>query len=150
MPNEFGAVHPTGSRISVARALRRRVVSRPSRIGTANVLARGGLPQTGFIDDTRTIPYFFHGIGCRVIMPTGSVDWDFGHEGRSDGFDFWRLRQFAEHDTKEFPEFADEKILESTFTLAIKRGIIHAPFKDQHDELYYLRSANEQSGAADQ
>ena len=100
---------------------------------------QAGLSQTGFVDDARTTPYHFHGVGCRVVTTWGAIDWDFGYEGRIDGFDLWRLRQFAQHDTTDFPEFADKKTLEATFTAAVQKGIIHSPFRDHYDYLYYLQ-----------
>lgn len=40
--------------------------------------------------------YFKHGYGCAVQTPEWSVDFDFGeHDGRTDGFDAWRLKEFA-------------------------------------------------------
>src|SRR6185295_8225991 len=60
---------------------------------------QAGLPREGFVDPEQTIEYFFHGIGCRVSLPSGEVDWDFGHDGRLDGFDAWRLGCFAEDAT---------------------------------------------------
>jgi hypothetical protein len=53
------------------------------------------IPQRGFLDDSRTIRYFFHGIGCRVEFGSIMVDFDFGPDERHDGFDAWRLSRFA-------------------------------------------------------
>ncbi|HWP54384.1 MAG TPA: hypothetical protein VN476_09595 [Pyrinomonadaceae bacterium] len=61
-----------------------------------------GLQQTGFIDSAGTIEYAFHGIGCRVGLPSGEVDWDFGHDGRLDGLNPWFLWQFAQYGTDRF------------------------------------------------
>jgi hypothetical protein len=48
-----------------------------------------GLEQRGFIDAEGAIEYRFHGRGCRVMLPSGEVDWDFapeGHVGLDVGF----------------------------------------------------------------
>lgn len=50
----------------------------------------------GWLDDAGTVSYYFHGIGCRVEFGTLVVDFDFGSDGRFDGFDAWRLSLFAE------------------------------------------------------
>lgn len=38
----------------------------------------------------------FHGIGCRISDDNSSVDFDFYGDGRTDGFDAWRLHLFVE------------------------------------------------------
>ena len=100
---------------------------------------RAGLPIRGFLDSGRTVGYYFHGNGCRVSLPGWEVDWDFGHDGRLDGFDAWRLWQFAKDGTDQFPEFERKETLEDVFREALARGVIHRPFKHLRDDLYYLR-----------
>ncbi|WP_413144048.1 DUF6896 domain-containing protein [Burkholderia cepacia] len=39
--------------------------------------------------------YRKHGVGCDVNLPEKSVDFDFGENGEIDGFDAWRLAEFA-------------------------------------------------------
>ncbi|WP_420484127.1 DUF6896 domain-containing protein [Burkholderia cepacia] len=39
--------------------------------------------------------YRKHGVGCDVHLPEKSVDFDFGENGEIDGFDAWRLAEFA-------------------------------------------------------
>jgi hypothetical protein len=51
------------------------------------------IPQRGELEGG--IPYFKHGYGCAVRLPSGSVDFDFGAHGEIDGFDAWRLISFA-------------------------------------------------------
>lgn len=41
--------------------------------------------------------FSFHGIGCRIDDGNTSADFDFYGDGRTDGFDAWRLRGFVEH-----------------------------------------------------
>jgi hypothetical protein len=44
---------------------------------------------------TRGVKYQLHGIGCRINSSTGSVDFDYGPNGEINGFDTWRLYNFA-------------------------------------------------------
>ena len=53
------------------------------------------VPLSGWLDDVQTIKYRFHGIGCSVTFGSIVVDFDFGPNGRYDGFDAWRLSLFA-------------------------------------------------------
>ncbi|QXI26366.1 DUF6896 domain-containing protein [Pseudomonas vanderleydeniana] len=53
------------------------------------------------------VNYYKHGFGCRVDLPEGSVDFDFGRFGEISGFDSWRLLRFAK-DRHETYGFADD------------------------------------------
>lgn len=94
-----------------------------------------GILQSGYLDPSKQISYFFHGYGCCVHLPSGRVDWDFGQEGQIDGFDFWRLYEFAERGTQNFLEFRDEEVLKSVFAEAESKGLFH---KSDYI-LYYLK-----------
>jgi Domain of unknown function (DUF6896) len=106
-------------------------------------LGQRNLPREGFLDAGKSIAYSFHGIGCHVALPDGEIDWDFGNEGRLDGFDAWRLWCFAEGGTRLFPEFKNKSVLDKTFAEAISHGMIHRPFKHLQDDLYYLREVGD-------
>ena len=80
-----------------------------------------GLEQTGAIDEAGAFPYFFHGTGATVHLPDGPVTWDFGSDGRFDGFTAARMAT----DAKQVQVLLDE---------AKARGEV-----EQHDDLYYLR-----------
>jgi hypothetical protein len=103
---------------------------------------QAGISQTGYCGPGNSIRYFYHGIGCAVETYDLRIDWDYGLDGRVDGFDIWRLRRFAEEFTNSFPEFRDEEVLKSVFQEAIKRKLIHQPFVAEHDDLYYLRDVS--------
>ncbi|MBD2123618.1 DUF6896 domain-containing protein [Trichocoleus sp. FACHB-262] len=94
-----------------------------------------GIPQRGYLDPSGKISYFFHGYGCCVCLPSGQVDWDFGREGQIDGFDVWRLSNFVEKGTQNFPEFRDEKLIKAMFAEAESKGLFH---KSDY-VLYYLK-----------
>jgi hypothetical protein len=60
----------------------------------------GMVPRDSRIPRRGTLPsgriYSFHGIGCRFEKDGIVADMDFGSDGRTDGFDAWRLHIFAE------------------------------------------------------
>jgi hypothetical protein len=99
------------------------------------------LPQIGHIDAAGEIPYFFHGIGCCVHLPSGAVDWDFGHGGRSDGFDGWRLARFASERAGKYPEFIDASRVAALLENAEREGWVERFPERDHDTLYYLRAS---------
>lgn len=96
--------------------------------------------QIGHIDPAGQIPYFFHGIGCTVHLPAGAVDWDFGHGGRSDGFDAWRLARFAQERPSRHGEFTDSHALEKLLLQAEVEGLVERFPDREHDRLFYLKS----------
>ena len=61
---------------------------------------------------------FKHGYGCAVQLPGGSVDFDFGEHGQTDGFDTWCLSSFADERLTEYG-FASEVELTRTFEQAV-------------------------------
>ena len=103
---------------------------------------QAGLSRTGFIDSAKTMEYAFHGSGCRVALPSGPVDWNFGYDGRLDGLHPWFLWEFAEDGTDNFPEFKNKKNLDEVFQAAVSQGLIDRPFEELQDSLFYLRKGN--------
>jgi Domain of unknown function (DUF6896) len=103
---------------------------------------QGGISRTGYCGPGNSIHYYYHGSGCTVESDDLLIDWDYGLDGRVDGFDLWRLWRFAEESTNSFPEFRDEEVLEGVFQEAIKRKLIHQPFLAKQDDLYYLRDVS--------
>jgi hypothetical protein len=99
-----------------------------------------GLNQVGFIDKDDTMPYAFHGIGCRASTPKGPIDWDFGNAGRIDGFDLWRLETFVEANAAEFPDVAENGTLRKGFEAALAAGKIRKS-ESRNDHLYYRADA---------
>lgn len=51
------------------------------------------VPSSGILEGN--IRYYKHGYGCEVELDTGTVDFDFGRKGEVDGFDEWRLGEYA-------------------------------------------------------
>lgn len=67
------------------------------------------------------VPYFKHGYGCAVRLPSGSVDFDFGANGEIDGFDSWRLLSFAGEKLSEYG-FADDAAMQACFKSEFAAG----------------------------
>ena len=60
---------------------------------------------------TRGVKYELHGIGCRINLSTGSVDFDYGPNGEINGFDTWRLYNFARERPSKHREYCDEETI---------------------------------------
>ena len=83
--------------------------------------AANGIPQRGMLKGN--IPYFKHGYGCAVKLPSGAVDFDFGERGEYDGFDAGRLASFAGSRLAEYG-FSDEAALEDCLKAAVAAGTV--------------------------
>lgn len=55
---------------------------------------RNEVPRSGAFGDNGE--FQFHGIGCTIDDGSTCVNFDFYANGRTDGFDAWRLHTFAE------------------------------------------------------
>jgi hypothetical protein len=96
------------------------------------------VPQHGSLNDGSL--YRFHGVGCGIERTDGTdLDFDFGPGGRADGFDAWRLWQFA----KQYPtRYRDLQQLDQVKDAlkALEEGGIVRPSGAEHDYLLYLRA----------
>jgi hypothetical protein len=96
------------------------------------------LPLSGHLDADKRHHYSFHGIGVRVqLAPELHIDWDFGHGGRMDGFDHWRLQCFLD-ERPEFQRILPLDSLREVFDAAVRDRSIVSPWRAQHDSLYYI------------
>ncbi|GGM30190.1 DUF6896 domain-containing protein [Pseudomonas asuensis] len=83
-----------------------------------------GLYHKPFLPGTKQlggVPYFKHGYGCAVKLPTGTIDFDFGKRGEIDGFDEWRLIRFAGLKLFEYG-FPSEDSLKECFKAEVTAG----------------------------
>jgi hypothetical protein len=83
--------------------------------------AANGIPQRGMLKGN--IPYFKHGYGCAVNLPTGAVDFDFGEHGEYNGFDAGRLASFAGSKLPEYG-FATQAALSDCLTSEVAAGSV--------------------------
>ena len=98
-----------------------------------------GMSMSGTVDAAGVYRYYFHGIGCAFHFEDGSVvDWDWGHDGRIDGFDEWRLRGFWETRPHLRALFPDESSIKQAFDSAVAAGLLVSPWRGSYDSLYYL------------
>lgn len=67
------------------------------------------------------VTYYKHGNGCLVDLPSGTVDFDFGRLGEIDGFDAWRLAEFAGSEFAKYG-FETKEEIETSFQSAVKSG----------------------------
>lgn len=70
------------------------------------------------------ITYELHGVGCAVYLPEVCVDFDYGADGRTDGFDVWRLYLFACELPKQYEKYTDKNVLKSEFQDYIAAGYL--------------------------
>ncbi len=82
--------------------------------------------------------YQFHGIGCRFTETSGiEVDFDFTPSGGANGFDAWRLWQFAKQLPVEYSNFQTLNSVETALKDAIAKHLVHRS-KIGSDKLFYL------------
>src|SRR5262245_36643501 len=81
-------------RMAVAAAVRKLSESGIALPRSNREWAMNGMPNLGQLVSGGS--YRKHGYGCEVSTSKGSVDFDFGDAGETDGFDSWRLMLFAE------------------------------------------------------
>ncbi len=89
------------------------------------------IPPKGLLDDD--IMYVKHGTGCRVYLPTGEIDFDFGNLGEINGFDLWRLSRFASDKLSTYG-FESQDALERCFETAVSEGHVVR----SEDSLFYV------------
>lgn len=105
------------------------------KVGSPYLWQSYRLSQVGKLDGG-SYSYFFHGVGCRFCFEDYEVDFDYGHNGRIDGFDLWRLDGFAEQYPK-YKGYQESGSLKADFEAAIRQGEIEQVHADNHDSLYY-------------
>lgn len=104
---------------SVASAVRLLEESGIARPQSNTAWACNGIAQSGVLG--RGVKYFKHGYGCAVHLEGGTVDFDFGADGETNGFDAWRLSNFAGRRLARYG-FASETELEACFRAAVEAG----------------------------
>ncbi len=97
-------------------------------VGSMQIPRRGPLHSGGI--------YEFHGVGCRVSRSEASVDFDFGPNGRTDGFDAWRLSSYA-RETGKYPEFHSEAVTDAALAELDRAGLVFRPGWQPSPHLYY-------------
>lgn len=96
---------------------------------------QNGIPRTGEFLNGK-YKYSFHGVGCEFHMKDKVIDYDYGDQGRIDGFDLWRLSGYGEKNTT-FKDYIESGKIKTDFDKAIEAGDIKKLFSDKNDDLYY-------------
>jgi hypothetical protein len=97
-----------------------------------------GLPRSGTLDGVPPIAYAFHGAGLRLEIGSEEIDFDFGFDGRTGGFNAHWLSEFAERHAREFPDFQDRAVVRAAVEAARAAGDVQRAFRAQQDDLDYL------------
>jgi hypothetical protein len=124
--------------VDYQRAVRAAVVGLKRQSGTANLLnawKAGKIRQSGRLTQPRG-KYSFHGTGCRFEISGRAIEVDFGPSGRFDGFDAWRLQQYAES-AFEWLDLQSASIGRSLQNLE-STGLIVRPELNPSPHLYYF------------
>lgn len=107
------------------------------KFGTRNILRlwrSNQIQRCGKI--TEDVQYELHGIGCAIQFPAESVDFDYGSNNRTDGFDVWRLYIFASDRPIKYKKYCEKKVLEKEFQEYIQSKKIEK--MSAADNLYVL------------
>ena len=94
------------------------------------------IERCGIIVDN--ITYELHGVGCAVHLPEACIDFDYGANGRTDGFDVWRLYIYACELPLKYKKYTDQKTLQADFEKYISTGKIEE-ISPGTDELYIIK-----------
>ena len=97
------------------------------------------IPQRGEIFDG--ISYQLHGNGCMVEFPDHCVDFDFGPEERTDGFDSWRLYNYATEHSEKYPKYKTQESIEVELKKYEQENIIKK-LENSYSDLYFFQKNN--------
>jgi hypothetical protein len=82
--------------------------------------------------------YAYHGTGVTVDLDGHSINFDFGVDGRCDGFSPWKLADLARQLGARYERFGNWMELREYLDGAVEEGWVHRPFLNEQDDLYYL------------
>ncbi|MFJ3008834.1 DUF6896 domain-containing protein [Pseudomonas fluorescens] len=84
------------------------------------------------------ISYQLHGIGCMIEFPDHCIDFDFGPNERTDGFDAWRLFNYACDHPEKYPSYTKLENIEAGLKNYEEAKLIKK-LKDSYSNLYFLQ-----------
>lgn len=96
----------------------------------------GSIPQSGEINSS--IAFQFHGSGCTVEHGEIEISFDFGFDNDLDGFDLWRLTNYAECFPVRYSKILSGSTLEDEFNDLIEKKVIVNPNRPPSPHLYFL------------
>jgi len=91
---------------------------------------------------TNNIEIYFHGIGMSIFFLKEDIDFDFdfGHNDRYDGIDYYKLKDYIEQRLDRYPEYNNMDNLKKDFDNLIKNNVL-LKFENKTDRLYYTANA---------
>lgn len=95
-----------------------------------------GIPKEGYLEGG--VYYNFHGVGCYFEIPNAHIDIDFGPNGRFDGFDLYRLKDFYYSMNKSEPKLTEDD-LKVGFDELVSDEAIYNPKWSPSEHLFYLK-----------
>ncbi len=95
-----------------------------------------GIPRVGMFPKYGVSRYGFHGIGLFTKLNGIEVDFDFGPNGETNGFDGWRLFLFARNFPTQFRPFQDSDFVDLTLKSMAQQELVH---RAKGSSLYFLR-----------
>ena len=94
------------------------------------------IPQRGKL--TEEISYQLHGNGCMLEYPNTCIDFDFSPDGRTDGFDAWRLYNFACEKGETYKKFKNLEIIREEIKRKTEQGLIRKS-QNPYSNLYFIK-----------
>jgi hypothetical protein len=83
------------------------------------------------------ISYQLHGKGCMIEYPEFCIDFDYGPNERTDGFDAWRLYNYACEFPEKHKKYTDIKIVEAELAQYEQMQKIRK-LKNSNSDLYFF------------
>ena len=93
------------------------------------------IPRQGSFDIIKN--YSFHGCGLYAKLKDKEIDFDFGDNNRTDGFDAWRLKRFADSMPKLYQMFNSEELIQIELDKLVQMRKIHKPGSFPGSSNYY-------------
>ncbi|MDJ1473811.1 DUF6896 domain-containing protein [Xanthocytophaga flava] len=83
--------------------------------------------------------YYFHGIGCRISIGKEQIDFNYGINGRIDGFDPWRISLFLRDKSDDPLSTLSEGEIQNRFDLLEDKDVIQKTARFPGWHLYYFK-----------
>lgn len=100
----------------------------------------GIIPVNGkLLDGTE---YWFHGVSCSITNTSYIIDFDFGADGIIDGFDAWRLWEYAKSYPEKYSSITSIKVIELELSNMENKGLIHKLDKLPKPNLFVFSKNN--------
>lgn len=96
------------------------------------------IPREGSLGKGKKVRFAFHGVGCCIETDAFVLDFDFGPDDRTDGFDAWRLYHFAQSRRSMAKTSLSLEDFERVLSEFEQEGLIERPKTLPSPHLYYF------------